>query len=402
MKLITLLIAASCLQGSAAVSLRTLGSTLGSGSSSHDRSGSADRASSAQNPLLDAASEGVPTLQALGVNPQKGVGRYPIKQAAITLAAFAAMLGGQIPALAKITDVSAAYEFIGVPPGQAFAIWGIIFTFEAIYVILSFIWRGNAESGAQGHPNDLASLNWKLQNPIRGVFVMQGIWSLLYGFVKTDYTVTNSGKSGIARGNALNEFDFFFWTSSILLFVIAGTFYHIAYQTSLAAAKNEPSKGSREIFFAMTGLLLNTGWITAAASFIPNQIALSLTTDSDDGNLAMQNTAIATAIGASLVALAPMVSCRTKKYNFWPMWAALTWAFSWVSSRVHKHENEANFGQMIHNEYTTSKGIDVDTFINLYFAFAVTVASTCGLFILVGLSTAPRNLLQSKAQSTIL
>ena len=242
----------------------------------------------------------------------RGTGPYPVRQGLLTLGAYLLMVAGQIPGIAtqSIPKVSKVYEFIGVPPGQAFAIWGFIFTLELVYVILTLVWRGDATSGAGGHPTDLASLNHKLQTPIRSVMIMQGIWSLLYNFVDIDYppTTPDSGKSGIARGSALDRFDPAFWACSMLLFAIAGTFYYIAYGVQQASANIKPGRGAKEIFVAMTGIMMNTGWVTAASSFIPNQITLALTKQGDSGNHAMQVAAFATLISAVFITLAPVVA----------------------------------------------------------------------------------------------
>ena len=104
-------------------------------------------------------------ISQFGVDNHQRVGKYPYKHAAITLVTFVVMLGLQIAALipSGITDFYEAYETIDTPPAAAVVtMWSIILALQATYVVLSFVWRGNSNSGADGHPNDLASFKKKI------------------------------------------------------------------------------------------------------------------------------------------------------------------------------------------------------------------------------------------------
>mgnify|MGYP001265106113 CR=1 FL=1 len=305
------------------------------------------------------------------VGPSSGQPKYPLQQAIITAITFVFMIGGQLIPTAtgkSIGDVSRAYDCIGVPPGPAFSIWGMIFLFQAVYVVLTFVWRGDVISG-DVNSIGFASINLVVQWPLRLAMFGQGLWSILFKFVRNDYPpFSNSGKIGVARGSALKSFDFYFWACCFLMFVILTSWYVVVYRIQKAVKNNAWNEGTRQIFIAYIGIFINTGWITVASSIIPNHIVLVSTTISDPGNTAMQITAFVTVLFVAVVAVLPFCSSKIKKGIFVPMYFALCWAFAWLSGRLWKVGNgaEPEFEAMITNTYSTEAFLSKDAFTTIY------------------------------------
>ena len=320
--------------------------------------------------MRDVADPGV-AAHLVDSSASQHLGKYTTTQAAITAIAYVLMIVGQVipSGIGKnIGDISRFYDSITVPPGAAFGIWGIIFLLQAVYIILNFVWRGDDTSGRNGQPDDLASMNYAVQWPLRFAFICQGAWSMLYKFVRNDYPpLPNSGKIGAARGSALQSFDFYFWFCSILIFITVGAWYVVVWRIHRAVKRNEWTAGSRQILIAYCGIFMNAGWITVAANIMPSSMVMVITKIGDGGNVGMQIAALTSAFIVAIVVFLPMFSRKTKKANFVPMYFAVCWAFAWLSRRLWSHTNiDPQFEAMLVNTYTTKSFLSEHAFVAVY------------------------------------
>jgi len=140
-----------------------------------------------------------------------------------------------------ITNLSEAYDHVSMPAGPAFAIWGIIFAWEAVFLVAQFF----ESSGIQ----DLLPVltPWFCVTQL-----MQGLWVPL--FTKTDPARVGSGG------------DVWLWVSTVLLLATVPAFLQLV--SKLAGL----SAGSAAYWFSF-GLTINAAWVLLAAGLSVNQAA---------------------------------------------------------------------------------------------------------------------------------
>lgn len=133
----------------------------------------------------------------------------------------------------NIKNMSDAYDHIGVPAGPAFGIWGIIFTWEMVFIIGQFF------SGS-----DLDAILPALTPWFCLTQLMQGLWVPLF---------TRSDPSLVGAGG-----DIWFWLSTALLVATAPCFMMVVHALSTL------STGS-SMYWLTFGITVNAAWVLLAA-----------------------------------------------------------------------------------------------------------------------------------------
>lgn len=126
-----------------------------------------------------------------------------------------------------------AYDHLGNPASPAFSIWGIIFTWEAVFVGVQFFLGSDSDS-----------LLTKLCPWFCATQLMQGLWIPLF---------TNSDPSLAAQGG-----DIWFWSSTILIVSIVPCFLKVV------AVLSSLETGST-VYWLTFGLTINAAWILMAS-----------------------------------------------------------------------------------------------------------------------------------------
>ena len=213
-------------------------------------------------------------------------------------------------------------------------------------------------------------------------------------FIKTDYPITDSGESGVARGSSIGveNSDKVFWLSSALLFVSYFMVHNILNYIRFAAEKSSHGAGAREIFYATSGFFVNAGWLVFTAYLTVNQWVMSLSENNDDGNQGQQIISLVTMMSAAVVAFVPMVLPTFKKVYFAPYWASLGTAFALLAGRLHNRGGD--FAQMIKNTYSTDRGAitDVQQFTQVHLGFTVALSTIFFLWTVLGMVSGPSTL----------
>jgi len=152
--------------------------------------------------------------------------------------AFAADMVLNARAGKGIKDLSEAYDHVGMPAGPAFAIWGIIFTWELVFLVSQFF------------VSDFDDLLPTLTPWFCATQLMQGVWVAL--FTKTDAATVGHGG------------DVWLWTSTVLLVCTPAAFLQIVF------ALKDTSGTAYWLSFGMT---INAAWVLLAAGLSVNQAA---------------------------------------------------------------------------------------------------------------------------------
>jgi len=158
------------------------------------------------------------------------------------LAAFAIDIVLNAVSGRKIGDLSEAYDNVAVPAGPAFSIWGIIFTWEAVFVVAQFF-------DTSGFADILPELSpWFCLTQL-----MQGFWVPL--FTRTDP----------ARAGG----DVWLWVSTVLLVCTAPCFLKV-----VAILATLPPAGAA--YWFSLGITVNAAWVLLAAGLSVNQAGRAL------------------------------------------------------------------------------------------------------------------------------
>jgi len=143
-----------------------------------------------------------------------------------------------------IKDLSEAYDNVATPAGPAFSIWGIIFTWEAVFVVAQFF-------DISGFVDVLPELSpWFCLTQL-----MQGLWVPL--FTRTDPARAGSGG------------DVWLWVSTVLLVCTAPCFMKV-----VAILATLPPAGAA--YWFSLGITVNAAWVLLAAGLSVNQAGRAL------------------------------------------------------------------------------------------------------------------------------
>jgi len=196
----------------------------------------------------------------------------------------------------SIKVLSEAYDHVAMPAGPAFAIWGIIFSWELVFLVAQFF------------VSDFDELLPTLTPWFCATQVMQGAWVVL--FTRTD-------PSRVGHGG-----DVWIWVSTILLLATPPAFLQVV------AVLADASGAAYWLSFGMT---INAAWVLLAAGLTVNQAARAVGLE-----------------GASLSAVAMVVLAGTVYLELWitgivgenqlnspaAFFPVATWALLWIFSHL--------------------------------------------------------------------
>lgn len=138
----------------------------------------------------------------------------------------------------NIKNLSEAYDHVSMPAGPAFAIWGVIFTWELVFVVAQFL------------VSDMDAVLPALTPWFCATQLMQGMWVPL--FTKTDPQAVGHGG------------DVWLWVSTVLLVATPPAFLNVV--SALAGA-------SGMVYWLTFGMTINAAWVLLAAGLAVNQAA---------------------------------------------------------------------------------------------------------------------------------
>jgi hypothetical protein len=229
-----------------------------------------------------------------------------------------------------IRAVAETYDHVALPKGAAFAIWGIIYLWELIFLVSQFLITDYDEG------LERATLWFCLGQ------LMQGTWVMI--FTKTDCSLAATGG------------DFWFWSSTILLIATPAAFLQmVAWCSSLSGAA----------YWCAFGITVNAAWVLLAAGLSVNQAARALGWQ-----------------GTALSATAIVVLSGTVVLEFWitgligsnpfhtplAFFPVATWALLWIVSNLKDVAPEpSDHAKRILPLYGS-------TFINIYKCIAIALA----------------------------
>mmetsp|Transcript_84305 Transcript_84305/g.161184 ORF Transcript_84305/g.161184 Transcript_84305/m.161184 type:complete len:286 (+) Transcript_84305:48-905(+) len=195
-----------------------------------------------------------------------------------------------------IKDLSGVYDHVAMPAGAAFSIWGIIFTWELVFVVAQFFMTGF---------DDILP---KLTCWFCATQLMQGLWVPLF---------TQSNPESVTSGG-----DAWFWVSTLLLIVTPAAFL------KLVAALADLSGAAYWVSFGMT---VNAAWVLMAAGLTVNMAARAV------GLEGAPLSAVALVVLAGTVCLELWITGFVGD-NHWKSPAAFfpvaTWALLWIFSNL--------------------------------------------------------------------
>lgn len=193
-----------------------------------------------------------------------------------------------------IRDLSAAYDHVGLPAGPAFSIWGIIFTWELVFVIGQFF--------VSGFDEILSTLTfWFCISQL-----MQGLWVVI--FTKTDPNLVGHGG------------DAWLWASIVLLLATPAAWLQVVDALTSTAGVE---------YWISFGMTINAAWVLLAAGLTVNQAARAI------GLEGAPLSAVALVVLACTVCLEAWITglIGENRFNsplaFFPV---ATWALLWVFS----------------------------------------------------------------------
>jgi hypothetical protein len=223
---------------------------------------------------------------------------------ACNVAAFALDMVGNASAGKGIRALSEAYDHVGLPAGPAFSIWGIIFTWELVFLASQFF------------VSDFDDMLGTLTPCFCAGQLLQGLWVVV--FTRTDLNRVGNGG------------DTWFWISTVLLLATPLTFM------PMVAALSETTGPAYWLSF---GITINAAWVLLAAGLTVNQAARAVGL-----------------VGASLSAVAVLVLAATVALELWltglvgsnPLHSppaflpVATWALGWVAFNLKNTEENAH------------------------------------------------------------
>lgn len=207
----------------------------------------------------------------------------------------------------RIKDLAEAYDHVAIPAGPAFSIWGIIFTWEAVFVVAQFF-----------HISDLAEVLPELSPWFCLTQLMQGLWVPLF---------TRSDPARVGSGG-----DVWLWVSTVLLVCTAPCFLKV-----VAILATLPSAGAA--YWVSLGITVNAAWVLLAAGLSVNQAGRALGfAGATLSTLAVAVLSVTVCLElwiTGLVGAAPFGSPKT----FLPV---VTWALLWVFYYLRKLPSDAD------------------------------------------------------------
>lgn len=221
------------------------------------------------------------------------------------VAAFALDMVLNATAGKSIKDLSEAYDHVAMPAGPGFAIWGIIFSWELVFLVAQFF------------ISDFDGILPTLSLWFCATQIMQGVWVVL--FTKTDPKLVGHGG------------DVWLWTSTALILATPPAFLQLV--AALAG-----SSGSA--YWLSFGMTINAAWVLLAAGLTVNQAARAV------GLEGASLSAVAVAVLAGTVCLELWITglIGDNQYKspvaFFPV---ATWALWWIFSHL-KTDDPAHAG----------------------------------------------------------
>jgi hypothetical protein len=203
-----------------------------------------------------------------------------------------------------IQNLSETYDHVAIPAGPAFSIWGIIFTWELVFLVAQFF------------VSDFDDMLPALTPWFCATQLMQGVWVLV--FTKTD------------PGSAGNGGDVFFWISTVLLTATFPAFLQI-----LAAL----AQTSGTAYWLSFGITINAAWVLLAAGLGLNQAARALGLE----GTTLSTVAVVVLIGTVCLELWLTGFIGDNQFNsplaFFPV---AVWALGWVCFHLKSLSVEEN------------------------------------------------------------
>lgn len=216
----------------------------------------------------------------------------------------------------NIGSLSDAYDHVGTPAGPAFSIWGLIFTWELVFLV------------AQAFTGMFDKMLPTLTPWFCLAQLMQGLWVPLF---------TASDPANVGNGG-----DLAFWTSTLVLVSTAAVFLKVVSVMSSIEASAP--------FWISYGITINAAWVLMAAGLSLNMsgVALGLSFCSVIVMLVLMLTVILQLYIGGFLGSDPFGSPTA----YFPVFAwALFWVFMNLGDAEHVARISSNFGNGFNTFY---------------------------------------------------